>query len=110
MNYLYSFFDNVACSDGEKEPNLQISIRHKESIKYKFVRSNENTIKFYNEENFIQEFTNYHTAVTWVQVFLACDDLYEIVWHRENEKGVSVRYSEEKLTKLLKLLLTDSVV
>lgn len=112
---LFGRFNQLTCSGpallNMKEPSpLQISIKHGTEIKYKFVRTHENTIKFYNGDDFVQEFISHEVILEWIQQFLQFNASYQIIWHREDENGMCTPYSEESLVKLLKLLISNEVV
>lgn len=115
-NWSFDFLERLGCSDlstvPEKPvtPSLQITLRYGDGDKYKFVRTNEKTIKFYNSDNSVQEFSGVDVIPMWLKQFLNFNTGYQIVWHREGEKGMTTPYNEDSLHNLLKLLLSDEVL
>jgi hypothetical protein len=113
---LFARFNQLTCTDLSSVPliqetqPLQISIRDSGTIKYKFVCGNEKTIKFYNGEDFVQEFKNVGVILDWIKHFIHLSDKYQMVWHREGEKGISAPYNESSFIKLLKLLISDDML
>jgi hypothetical protein len=110
MSYLFDFF-NYGCTEEFIESPLQITIENSGKSRYKFVRSSERTIKFYDSDNFVQEFTSHNIVLEWIQHFLPWSvDNYQIVWHHEGSKGISTSYTGERLLQLLKLLVSDQII
>lgn len=109
---LFGRFNQLTCSDFSKEKStpLQISINHGGETKYKFVRSECNTLKFYNGEVCISEFANPEVLIEWLNQFFNFNAGYQIIWHHQGEEGVSTPHSDECLLKLLKILLSEEVI
>lgn len=109
---LLSKFNQLLWSDSSEEElsYLQISINHGGVTKYKFVRSPKKSILFYHGNDLIQECTNHKVIFEFVQQFLRFNAGYEIVWHHQNQQGISTPYSDESFFKLLELLISDEVV
>jgi hypothetical protein len=114
--FSFDFLGRLGCSDHsvtpEKlvTPSLQITLRYGGEDKFKFVKTNEKTIKFYSDDNSIQEFSGVDVIPMWLKQFLNFNASYQIVWHREGEKGMVTPYNEDSLHNLLKLLLSDEVL
>ena len=111
---LFGRFNQYTCSGTETtnkhESGLQITISHYGVPKCEFIRSKEGTIKFYNDNQYIQTFTDDCTAVKWMKQLFQFGNDDQIIWHRQGEKGVSTPYSEERLAKLLELLVSNQIV
>lgn len=115
MDFLFGGLKQVACSAAPlltyvEEVPLQITISSKQEVVYKFVRTEDKTIKFYNGEDFIQEFTSNKIVLGFVENFLLFNESYTITWHREGEKGISISYKKETLERLLTLLVSEEVI
>jgi hypothetical protein len=115
MDYLFNEIKQVAYSaatylNDKDEFPLQITIICKGEVKYKFRRSSDKSIKFYNGEDFVQGFASNAVVLDFVDNFLLFDRSFSITWHREGEKGMSTPYKKETLERLLKLLVSDEVL
>lgn len=115
MDYLFSGIKQVASTaatyiEAEDEIPLQITISCKGEVKYRFKRSSDRSIKFYNGEDFVQGFASNALVLDFVENFLLFDRSYIITWHREGEKGMSTPYKKETLERLLKLLVSVEVL